>query len=616
MRQLPHARAAVLALSLVLVVFAALAPNAPAVRGAGATSAHIMPLGDSLTDGYNSPGGYRTYLWSKFSADNLTIDFVGSLVNGPTGLGDRDHEGHSGWRIDQIANSAVNWLNVYRPDIVLLLIGTNDMAQGYQLSTAPDRLSALIDQITSTLPDAHVVVSTIPRMSSSPYIERIQAYNSAIPGVVSQKQSAGKKVRLVDMYAVIAPGDLHTDGTHMADSGNRKMADTWYPAIQSILATLPPPDPNAPRTVTFDDLAGQSRPLNGQYPSGTIDWGSSRWWHSSPWGRFTTKSISFNAAGVTSASFTFVSPRRLQRLNAYNGGGSASTVSLSCAGQPTQTVSVAAGALVAIITGWTGTCGTVTVSSSNGWNTNFDDLVHDGLAGPPPPDTTRPVISAVQAGSVGSSGATITWTTDEPSTTQVEYGTTLGGPYGTLTPTDDRLVTSHSRSLTGLSADRTYYYRVRSKDAANNEAVSGEFSFRTNPVASTQTITFDDRAGQNQQLNGQYPSGAIDWGSGKWFHSAPWGKFTTKSISFSNASLTSATFVFVSPKRLATLQAYNGGSGTSTVSLSCAGQPTYTVPVSAGAVVTLTTDWTDTCDTVTVSSSNGWNTNFDNLTYE
>ena len=87
------------------------------------------------------------------------------------------------------------------------------------------------------------------------------------------------------------------------------------------------------------------------------------------------------------------------------------------------------------------------------------------------PRTTPPVISAV-AVAVGSGGntATITWTTDEPANSQVEYGTDSNSL--TLTASDATLVTSHSITLTGLTPATTYYYRVTSTDAANNSATS------------------------------------------------------------------------------------------------------------------------------------------------
>jgi hypothetical protein len=132
------------------------------------------------------------------------------------------------------------------------------------------------------------------------------------------------------------------------------------------------------QTVTFDDQAGQNQVLNGQYPSGIIDWGTNQWYLSGPYGQLTTKSVSFNGGTITSATFSFVSPRRLVQLDAYNGGTGPSTVSLTCAGQPTKQTTLGAQQLATVSTGWTGTCGMVTVSSTNGWDTNFDTLVLDG----------------------------------------------------------------------------------------------------------------------------------------------------------------------------------------------------------------------------------------------
>jgi hypothetical protein len=86
------------------------------------------------------------------------------------------------------------------------------------------------------------------------------------------------------------------------------------------------------------------------------------------------------------------------------------------------------------------------------------------------------VISSVNASSITVSGATITWTTNEAATSQVEYGLTEEWGSGTTLET---LVTSHSVELTGLEADTTYHYRVISKDAANNEAVSLDQAFTT-----------------------------------------------------------------------------------------------------------------------------------------
>src|SRR5207253_6452603 len=92
-------------------------------------------------------------------------------------------------------------------------------------------------------------------------------------------------------------------------------------------------------------------------------------------------------------------------------------------------------------------------------------------------DTTAPVISAVVAASITSSGATVNWTTNETSDSQVDYGPTTA--YGSSSPLNASLVTAHAVSLTGLTGSTLYPFRVRSRDAATNLATSGDVTFTT-----------------------------------------------------------------------------------------------------------------------------------------
>jgi hypothetical protein len=126
--------------------------------------------------------------------------------------------------------------------------------------------------------------------------------------------------------------------------------------------------------VTFDDLQNPGRPLNGQYPTGVIDWGTGRWWLSGPYGGFSTNSVSL-AAGATSATFTLIGPRQLIQLEATNGDTLPSVISLNCPGQLTTQAVLVGGQTTTIQTGWTTRCPTVTISSTNGWETNFKNLV-------------------------------------------------------------------------------------------------------------------------------------------------------------------------------------------------------------------------------------------------
>jgi len=92
-----------------------------------------------------------------------------------------------------------------------------------------------------------------------------------------------------------------------------------------------------------------------------------------------------------------------------------------------------------------------------------------------------PVISAVSATSVSSSGATIVWSTNKPADSQVAYGTTSS--YGFTSTLDPNQVTSHTVTLSGLAASTTYHYQARSRDAQGNLATSGDFTFTTASAA-------------------------------------------------------------------------------------------------------------------------------------
>ena len=80
-------------------------------------------------------------------------------------------------------------------------------------------------------------------------------------------------------------------------------------------------------------------------------------------------------------------------------------------------------------------------------------------------DVTPPTISAV-AVSPSISSATITWNTNEASSSSVDYGTTASALNATMS--NSALVSSHTLTLPGLAPGTTYFYRVTSADAALN----------------------------------------------------------------------------------------------------------------------------------------------------
>ncbi|MEU4683011.1 SGNH/GDSL hydrolase family protein [Streptomyces xinghaiensis] len=233
-RHLLSGLVALVALLLGMASTASAASASPASPAdSDAAPVRVMPLGDSITDGFNVPGGYRIDLWQKLVAGGHEVDFVGSQVNGPGNLGDRDHEGHSGWTIAQIDSNITNWLRTYTPDTILLHIGTNDMYG--DPGSASARLATLIDRITAQAPDTHLFVSTIVPLTWRD--QTVRAFNAAIPGIVQSRADAGKRVHLVEMYSKLTTADL-ADGVHPNATGYSKMATAWYEALLSVPGSI------------------------------------------------------------------------------------------------------------------------------------------------------------------------------------------------------------------------------------------------------------------------------------------------------------------------------------------------------------------------------------------
>ena len=189
-----------------------------------------MPLGDSITfgDGSSHGAGYRGDLWHALAEAGYDVDFVGSEQDGA--IPDPDHEGHPGWEIDDIAERVVDWLNAWRPTVVLLHIGTNDLDRDADVRGAPARLGALLDSILRTRPGVKLYVSSLSPVRSEVVQRRVDAYNVQVPRLVAERARAGHWVHYVDIAGLLTIADL-ADDLHPNDAGYAKMAAAWFRAL-------------------------------------------------------------------------------------------------------------------------------------------------------------------------------------------------------------------------------------------------------------------------------------------------------------------------------------------------------------------------------------------------
>src|SRR5437879_4772460 len=103
----------------------------------------------------------------------------------------------------------------------------------------------------------------------------------------------------------------------------------------------------------------------------------------------------------------------------------------------------------------------------------------------PPPATLS--ITNVQATSITTATCQIVWTTNVPANSSVDYGNTPS--YGTSTPVDSAMVTSHQVTLSGLAAGTTYSYQVNSTDSKGNHYGRGGNGFKTTGFSISGTIS-------------------------------------------------------------------------------------------------------------------------------
>ena len=200
----------------------------------------VLPLGDSITHGFNSTddAGYRSALFKLAVAASQKVTFIGSLSNGPAMVSGqtfpKNHEGHDGITVTDLGGyvppkKAFSTV----PHIVLLHIGTNDMTSNADPTTTANQLDTLVTNVVQGAPDALVVVAKIIPLgySNTNYTQ----YIAKIADVVKAHAAKNEHVVMVDM-STLPSSDIRGNGNvHPTDKGYADMADLWYGVIKGYL---------------------------------------------------------------------------------------------------------------------------------------------------------------------------------------------------------------------------------------------------------------------------------------------------------------------------------------------------------------------------------------------
>ena len=225
----------------------------------------IMAIGDSITDDCEYNGAWRAYLQPLLDNSGYPFTFVGRNHSNPSaGFTKTAHEGYCG---SVIAPPGVLTYSVYSyagtnvdlqyivpdalaantPDLILLLIGANDIGRGRDPGqVASNDLPHLLDTIFSIAPNVNIICCKITSLDNAmiaglnygQYSGNVYKYNAYLQAVINQRRALGQKVSLADMFSVVNPTTMiGGDHLHPNPAGLQAIAQEFFTRIQAITVT-------------------------------------------------------------------------------------------------------------------------------------------------------------------------------------------------------------------------------------------------------------------------------------------------------------------------------------------------------------------------------------------
>jgi len=220
----------------------------------------IMAVGDSITDDCVTNGAWRAPLQAMLEANGIVFTNMGRLQSSTyPGFSQRKHEGYCGAVIgppgvfavhnysttdaylQRIVSDALAITN-NRPDLMLILIGANDIGRGRNpFTVATNDMAGLLNIIFSNAPNVNVLLAKATTLQNanlgySSFAVSIPTYNAALQRLVNQRRSLGQNVFLADMFSAVDYDTMFlSDHLHPNPLGLKAIAREWVPRIEAIV---------------------------------------------------------------------------------------------------------------------------------------------------------------------------------------------------------------------------------------------------------------------------------------------------------------------------------------------------------------------------------------------
>ena len=219
----------------------------------------VMCIGDSNTHGVQGLTSYRYPLWFRLYTHRAALQFVGTrfTVHNEDGMTipdlgqfsryytffDRDHQAYNGIRSDQIVSLLGPAVHTTRPDVCLLMIGTNDIGQmgSSGVVNALQGITDIVKTIRLQAPATSFIVASLPPIGpGTGYFvneAHINTFNNQLPALVTSLDEPLSRVTFVDVNAALnLSTDFLADGLHPNFDGQIKVANVFYPSLLNALS--------------------------------------------------------------------------------------------------------------------------------------------------------------------------------------------------------------------------------------------------------------------------------------------------------------------------------------------------------------------------------------------
>jgi len=206
-------------------------------------STRIMVVGDSLSHGYAGDWSWRYWVGRELRRQGVHADFVGphrlpyrgTRYERPTPWDD-DHASIAGSTVDAHLGLITDEMRAYRPDVVVVELGYNDVARGDDATTVVSQLEELITLAQQASPEVRVVLAEVTSTESRAYDPVSAEVNARMAAwallhgvtVAHNRTGAGPGALLWD------PVRLTWDGLHPNAAGQTLFAQRVAEAFHTI----------------------------------------------------------------------------------------------------------------------------------------------------------------------------------------------------------------------------------------------------------------------------------------------------------------------------------------------------------------------------------------------